>query len=39
MAGDERPGSVRPLPWPLIDAKAYSIVIGSVGWCALGGYQ
>ena len=31
MASDERPGSVRRLDRPLIEAKSYDIVIGPVG--------
>jgi hypothetical protein len=38
MASNKRPGSVRAWTWPLIDAKSYSIVIGSVRG-AQGGYQ
>jgi hypothetical protein len=38
MASNKRPGSVRAWTWPLIDAKSYSIVIGSASG-AQGGYQ
>jgi hypothetical protein len=36
MASNKRPGSVRAWMWPLIDAKSYGIVIGSVGGAPTG---